>query len=197
MSNMAVINSSHEQAKVFRLILDAMAHPGRILELETRLEVPTPLSLEAACIVLTLCDFQTPLFLAAKLRNLKTEKFIKFHTGASLSDDPGAAIFAVADAEAEMPCLTEFAQGDHLYPDRSTTLILITDSLGNSNGVELSGPGINGTTQFNASTCSRQFWQEMIDSRALFPLGVDVIFTAPGQIAAIPRSTQIKFAEQS
>ena len=66
------------------------------------------------------------------------------------------------------------------------------DELDAGTSVELSGPGIDGSTTFKASGLPTRFWAEMQKNHAKFPLGVDVVLAAPGKIAAIPRSTMIK-----
>lgn len=35
----------------------------------------------------------------------------------------------------------------------------------------------------------------MAENHARFPVGIDVIFAAPGQLAALPRSTAIRMLE--
>jgi alpha-D-ribose 1-methylphosphonate 5-triphosphate synthase subunit PhnH len=77
----------------FRLVLDAMAHPGR-LQTVRPLQAPPPLCGAAAAAVLTLIDQETPLWLDPDAAAARA--WIAFHTGAPVVEDPGRAMFAVA-----------------------------------------------------------------------------------------------------
>ena len=111
--------------KAFRTVMDAMAHPGRIYELQTALAPPAPLSPVAAAVLLTLADFETTLWLGETLtKKPAVADWLRFHTGTVLTGDPGEATFAAIADPDRLPPLGAFAQGTLDYPDRSTTLIL-------------------------------------------------------------------------
>ena len=57
-----------DSARAFRLMLDAMARPGRILPMAAMIDAPSPLLPPAATICLTLCDYDTPVWLDETLR---------------------------------------------------------------------------------------------------------------------------------
>ena len=186
-----VIDASH----AFRSIMGAVSRPGRILPFKAAHEAPSPLWATAAAVARTLCDFQTPVWLAPELRDEAVRHHIRFHTGAPIAAKPEEASFIflqAASAEADPPL---FAQGTHEYPDRSATLVIQTASLSNAGQVELSGPGIPLPLRFHAEGMSPEFWQAMAENHAQFPLGVDVIFVSRGAIAALPRSTSIRLQE--
>ncbi|PPQ31767.1 phosphonate C-P lyase system protein PhnH [Rhodopila globiformis] len=77
----------------FRLVLDAMAHPGRVHAVRP-VPAPAPLGDAAAAVVLTLVDQETPLWLDADAAAARA--WIAFHTGAPVVEAPGRATFAVA-----------------------------------------------------------------------------------------------------
>ena len=52
-----------EAQATFRAVLDAMARPGRLHRVGTRLTAPAPLDQATAAVLLTLVDNETPLWL--------------------------------------------------------------------------------------------------------------------------------------
>lgn len=175
-------NPAIGSAHAFRSVMEAMARPGTIQSIQGA-EPPAPLSIAAGTILLTLCDTDTPVYLAGKADTDDVRKWLAFHTGAPLVG-PSHAMFAVGDWDALMP-LNVFPIGTSEYPDRSTTLIVECPTL-EAKGAELKGPGIK--AQAALSLPETKAFQA---NRALFPLGLDFIFTCGGQLAALPRSTEV------
>ena len=184
-----------ESAVVFRAIMTAMARPGRIVALEAGLNAPAPMLEATAAVALTLCDFQTPVWLAPDFRTPAIESYLRFHTGANLSASPGQAAFAFATGGQGLPGLQGFSAGTLEYPDRSTTLVLQVRDLSNTGPVTLSGPGIDGTTRLAVDGLDGGFWAAMSENHGRFPLGADVIFVSASSIAACPRSTAISIRQ--
>lgn len=191
----AFLNPSHDMARAFRPILDAMANPGRILPFSPALSAPPGFSPEAAAVALTLCDFQTAIWLEAELRTPAIEHYLHFHAGAPLTQIETDAAFVFADARFGVPDLSQFSNGTHEYPDRSATIVIQAEQLRSNLGVSLRGPGIQSEHRLGIAALGADFWQQMIASRHDFPLGIDVVFVGPRTIAALPRSTQIHLME--
>ena len=183
-----------DSAHAFRAIMQAMARPGRVMELGAGLSAPEPMQASTMAVALTLCDFQTPVWLAPALGTDKVKHDLRFHAGAPLTDDPGKAQFLFAAAEEIPQALDLLLQGTHEYPDRSATLVIQVPGFA-AGAVALSGPGIRGVESFGVSGLGAAFWAAMSDNHARFPVGIDVIFTAPGLVAALPRSTEIRLLE--
>lgn len=183
-----------ESAHTFRAIMQAMARPGRIQVLEAGVSAPAPLLASAAAVALTLCDFQTAIWLSPDLRTESVARFLRFHSGAPIVDDAGKAQFVFATAGGGLPDPTLLLQGTHEYPDRSATLVIQIGGFGGE-AVELTGPGLRGDLVFGAMGLGHGFWAAMAENHARFPTGIDVIFAAPGAVAALPRSTAIHLLE--
>lgn len=183
-----------DAAHAFRAIMKAMARPGIIADVAADLAPPAPLRPAAAAIALTLCDFQSPVWLSPRLSTAGVRQYIKFHTGAPLVADHRQGLFVFIAAGDELPPLDDFMQGTHEYPDRSATLVIEVGAFGGGD-VEVSGPGIASPLVFGAAGIGPVFWQSMAQNHARFPLGVDVIFVTDRQIAALPRSSAICFRE--
>jgi alpha-D-ribose 1-methylphosphonate 5-triphosphate synthase subunit PhnH len=176
---------------VFRAAMDAMARPGRRLAIRPALEAPRPLAVGAAALVLTLCDFETPVWLDPPLaRETGVGDYVRFHTGARLVASPSEAAFAVIADAPRMPPLAAFAQGTPDYPDRSATLILQVAEM-SAGGWRLEGPGVLGETRFSAGPLPADFVAQAQANRARFPCGVDLFLAAAAEIAALPRSTRL------
>ncbi|AGI68262.1 phosphonate metabolism protein PhnH [Octadecabacter antarcticus 307] len=170
-----------DASRAFRAIMTAMARPGEINAVAGA-QPPAPLSLAAGTVLLTLCDPETPLFLAPSHDTPQVRDWITFHTGAPFAVAENA-IFAIG-AWDQLP-LAAFPCGTAEYPDRSTTLIVEIPVL-SSSGATLRGPGIKDQTQLSLPEI-RAFQ----DNARLFPLGLDFIFTSGDRLAALPRTTRV------
>lgn len=176
-------DAPREAARAFRGVLDAMARPGKILAV-TGGAAPAPISTAAATLLLTLCDAETPLHLAPGHDREAIRQWVAFHIGAPLVGRD-TAMFALGTWAALAP-QTDFPVGTPEYPDRSTTLIVELDTLANE-GARLTGPGIE--TEARLSLPETAFFAR---NNAIFPLGVDCVFTCGDRIAALPRSTRVE-----
>ncbi|MGJ8589378.1 MAG: phosphonate C-P lyase system protein PhnH [Yoonia sp.] len=174
-------NQSIDASYAFRAVMTAMARPAEIVTVAGA-RSPAPLSLAAGVVVLTLCDPETPIYLAASHNTPHLRDWITFHTGAPIVEARDA-MFAVG-AWGDMP-LSDFPRGTAEYPDRSATLIIERANLTNS-GAILRGPGIKDQAQL--ALPETQFFQ---GNARLFPLGLDFIFTSGNRLAALPRTTQV------
>ena len=172
-----------QSSYAFRAALNAMARPGIIEEVEGG-NAPEPLSRAAATVVLTLCDHETPIYLAGSHNSPEIRHWIAFHTGAPIAPR-SEAMFALGTWNALGP-VHDFPIGTAEYPDRSATLIVEVQSLV-QRGARLSGPGIKAVSFLNLPEVNA-----FADNAALYPLGLDFFFTAENQIAAIPRSTKVE-----
>ena len=175
--------------RCFRLILDAMAHPGRILELPPDIlgQNESALSDAAAALALTLLDFETPVWLDAACQ--RAAAYLRFHCGVTVAAEPRAARFAFAGDPAALPPLSGFDLGDTEFPDRSTTLVVAVPGLAAESGLVLRGPGLKGTGRLRLDGVAPAFWRARAELAPLFPLGIDLVFVCGRRLAAVPRTT--------
>lgn len=171
-----------DAAKAFRGLMNAMARPGTIHDV-TGAAPPEPLSVAAGTALLTLCDAETPLFLSGVYDVANIRDWVTFHTGASLVG-PAHCMFALGRWQDLVP-LSAYPVGTPEYPDRSATLIVETQGLAQS-GATLSGPGIRDTAELALPDIAA-----LQGNHALYPLGLDFLFTEGDRIAALPRSTEV------
>jgi alpha-D-ribose 1-methylphosphonate 5-triphosphate synthase subunit PhnH len=175
----------------FRAVLDALAHPGRIVALPAMLAgvPPAPLGVAAASIALTLCDIDTPIWLDRP--SAAATGYLIFHCGAPFASEPADARFAfIADASA-LPPLDAFALGSDEFPERSATLVIEVAGLTDASGAVLRGPGIQDETRLGVAGLPARFWAERAALAELFPRGLDVLFVSGDRIAGLPRTTSV------
>jgi alpha-D-ribose 1-methylphosphonate 5-triphosphate synthase subunit PhnH len=179
-----------ESQRTFRVVLDAVANPGRIFQLVERIDPPLPLHTAAAAIALTLVDFETPLWVDVSV-GAEARDWLRFHTGASIVEHARDASFALVVDPDRLPLFDAFALGSDERPERSATLIVQVEDLRPHEGRRLAGPGIAGETRLAVRGLPAAFWEALHENHARFPRGVDVLLTAGPRLAALPRTTRV------
>lgn len=170
----------------FRAILEAMSRPGRIQRMDARITPPAPLCVAAGAALLSLADADTPLWLDA---GDAVAEWLRFHCGAPITPDIGAARFIVARGAA--PSLDALDIGTDEDPQLGATLILQVTGLVAGDGWRLTGPGIQHEHRLSVLGAPANFVAAWAQNQALFPRGVDVLLCAGDSIAALPRSVMI------
>jgi alpha-D-ribose 1-methylphosphonate 5-triphosphate synthase subunit PhnH len=180
-----------DSQRAFRAAMDALATPG-VIQPAGRGLPETPLPAAAAALVLSLCDYETPLYLGRSIEALPSApSYLRFHSDAMLVTDPAMAAFAVIDLVQDGLDLAVFAQGTPEYPDRSTTVIALTPSLTDGPALTFTGPGIASTATLRVAGLPADFAQQWNANRAAFPLGVDMIFATSDAVVGLPRSARL------
>ncbi|MEO5806484.1 phosphonate C-P lyase system protein PhnH [Devosia sp.] len=174
----------------FRALMNALANPGTVQAFDAGLLPPSPLTAELAAAALTLCDHDTQLYLAPHLATDAVIGWLRFHSGAPLTERPELAQFALLDA-ATAVSFSAFAQGSDLYPDRSTTLVLALPSLTGGAVLTLRGPGVDGQITIAPLGLPEDFLAQWTDNAGQFPRGIDLLLVADGQVIGLPRTTRI------
>ncbi len=162
----------------FRALLAALSEPGTRQTIDAGIVPPAGLHAATATALLTLADYETPIWLPAALRDGPAGAWLRFHCGAALVEEPRRAAFAVIDGTETAPLLADFDPGTDQFPDRSTTIIVQCEALEGGEGVAPAGlrPG---------------FWAEVAANNAAYPLGVDLLLTHGDAVVGLPRSTHI------
>lgn len=130
----AFVDPPRQSQCMFRALLGAMAELGTVHDLPPQAAAPAPLSPAMAAVALTLCDAETPVFLADAFAG-PGAAWLAFHTDAPLLRERGAARLAFLDVFE----LDGFALGTDAYPDRSATPVVECALAGTP--FVLSGPG--------------------------------------------------------
>lgn len=170
----------------FRAVLEAMSRPGRVLRAGSGLNPPAPLNQAAAAVLLTLADADTPLWLDA---GADAEAWLRFHCGAPVVAEAGAATFALATGAP--PALAALDQGTEEEPQRGATLVMQVAALEDGEGWRLTGPGIEREHRLRVTGAPEGFLAAWAANRTAFPCGVDVVLCAGDRLAALPRTVMI------
>jgi len=176
----------HDAQRLFRAVLDAVSHPGRIVAVDGAPAGPGGISPATAAYLLALVDHDTPLWLAPEFDRPALREFVRFHCGAPIVTERADAAFAVLASGGADP-FDGFAIGTDPYPDRSATLVIEVPTLGAGPARTWCGPGIDGTARVGVGGLSAEFWRAWASNHALFPCGVDVMFACGAQLLALPR----------
>ena len=180
----------HDSQAVFRLMLESLSRPGKIIPMKVAVPAPTGVLPETAAIALTLFDTDTAVWLQDGSPALLD--YLGFHCGCPVSATPGDATFAVITDIGSCPAISAFNPGTPEYPDRSSTLIIQVGSLAGRIARRITGPGIREAEHIAIAELPSTFWRSVESNHALYPCGVDMIFVAPGAILGLPRSTRLE-----
>lgn len=177
---------------VFRNSLEALSHPGQIVEIHSAAAAPAGVHSAACALLFALLDQDTHLWISPGLAAGDAPGYFRFHTGCGLTFDPSAAEFALVASPEELPPLATFSQGSESYPDRSTTLVVQVGSLETGRGWTLSGPGIRSPRFLAAAGLDDGFATQWGQNRRGFPCGVDIFLACGTKVAGLPRTMRLE-----
>jgi len=182
--------------RVFRAVLDALAHPGRRYPLAAPPVPPEAFGPGLAAIALTLFDEECSVWIAgAAGDDPELAAWLAFHTGVSRAARPADADFVVV-TRASRPALADLAladlaQGTDVDPHRSTTVVLDVRDRDGQLRLTASGPGIDGSVDVDAPWADPAFLADWRQNGARFPRGVDLLLVETDHVAAFPRTTRL------
>lgn len=183
----------HDAQRVFRSVLDAMSHPGKIVALDDLNPAPAPLNKVTAAICLSLVDHETPIWSDfAIAASGQAMSHLKFHCGCPMTANPKEARTALISEVSSLTSLNQFCLGTDERPDLSSTVIIQVDGLSSDKGIHLTGPGINGKRRLTVLGIGEGFWQAVQENTENFPCGVDLILTTENQMVCLPRTTKVE-----
>lgn len=178
---------------VFRSALQALSHPGRLIDIAHCAQVPG--SWRGCAFLLAMLDTDCTLWLSPSLANSKVGLWLHFHTGCQIVNDASRALFLWVAHGDVMPALASLAQGSDEYPEQSATCVIevaaISTPRKDSLNWSLQGPGIESQNRINVQGLDADFLKQWTENHERFPTGVDVFISAQNQLVGLPRTTLI------
>jgi alpha-D-ribose 1-methylphosphonate 5-triphosphate synthase subunit PhnH len=179
-----------EASLVFRVLLEAMGHPGRIGHIGADLRPLGDVHSATLATLLTLADADAPVCLFGPAGS-ELPNYLRFHCGCPIASDPNDAAFGLITDPALVSKAFQFPIGTDEYPDTSATVIVQVASLIGGRKQTIKGPGIKSTAEL-APTLPAEFWTSWRANAQLYPCGIDIIFTCENDVVALPRSSRLE-----
>ncbi len=178
----------HDAQHAFRVALEALSRPGRVLSLPGAIE-GVPLGAAQARLLLTLTDESTAAWWQSPSQAVQA--WLRFHTGARVATASQEADFAVITQAGDLRDLRRFPSGAAAAPEQSCTLLVEVPSLRDGTVVRAYGPGIRDGIDIVIAGLPEVFWAEWHACHAGFPQGVDLFFTCGDELLGLPRTSRI------
>jgi alpha-D-ribose 1-methylphosphonate 5-triphosphate synthase subunit PhnH len=176
----------------FRLLLDAMARPGKLQLLNgDSLQPPASLNPAAAGIALALLNTDVRFYASSE----PAAGYIRLNTDAR-PVNPEEADFLFIGGNERPDTLERAKTGQPAYPETGATLVIGVERLSlepelNSVVIHLRGPGVPGQKDVFVQGLSTDILAAIREKNREYPLGVDVMLTDPaGLVCCVPRTNQ-------
>ncbi len=181
---------------VFRVLLEALARPGRLQSLTGALQPglgqPADLPPALAAALLTLLDADIRLWISPGLDSAELRAWCRFHSAPQWAEAPETADFALLDAaEARPELLQRLRAGSDERPQDSATALIAVRTLVAAGDQCWRGPGIEHEHQPGIAGLDAGFWAWRRSQQALYPCGVDFVFFAAEGLLGLPRTTEV------
>ncbi len=174
---------------VFHAIMEAMSHPGKIIEIDDLPDAPSPLHAVSAAICKSLADFETPLWIDTAIAARGAAlNHLRFQCGCRLTVDPFAARTALLTNAHDLGVFKRFNVGTEERPELSATIIVQASGMRANAGVRLSGAGLKKARRLEIDGVGSAFWAAVAANGLYFPRGVDFIVAANDAFVCLPRT---------
>jgi alpha-D-ribose 1-methylphosphonate 5-triphosphate synthase subunit PhnH len=186
-----MINVFSTQA-LFGVLMQAMAHPGRVLPAGIMGDPPL---LDLICA--TLLDQEAGLAVIGPGDQENLLQTLTLLTGCR-QVPLAEADFIIVIGGTSQAALAQVRVGSLEYPDQGATLIYPVDGLNTGTGIalELQGPGIRDAQKLCIDGMAQEDLLLLRDLNSHFPQGVDLLACTADHIVALPRSTKLQISEK-
>jgi alpha-D-ribose 1-methylphosphonate 5-triphosphate synthase subunit PhnH len=187
---MPAANGSPTTQQIFRVLLQALSHPGEIYLLS-----PPDSGQGLPLMLQTLLDREVG-FAVIGHDSDSFARLVTDLTASRLTGVPDADFIIVTNGSSRGRIL-EAKRGSLEYPDQGATIIYLVESLGRNGQaglqVRLQGPGVRKEIRSNISGLDEDEILGLKKVNEEFPLGVDCFFLdRTGRVMGIPRSSYVE-----
>ncbi|MHB8066562.1 MAG: phosphonate C-P lyase system protein PhnH [Desulfobaccales bacterium] len=187
---MPAANNSRDTQQAFRILLQALSHPGEIFHIS-----PLDPGQGLPLMLQTLLDHEVS-FAVIGPESDSTAALVRDLTGSRLRAVPAADFIIVTRGSSQGGILAA-KRGTLEYPDQGATIIYLVESLGREGqaglSVRLQGPGVHREMRALITGLAAD---EILDLQKInqeFPLGVDCFFLdRAGRVMGLPRSSLLE-----
>jgi alpha-D-ribose 1-methylphosphonate 5-triphosphate synthase subunit PhnH len=188
----------------FRLILDSMAHPGKVNVLpDMDIVPPAGINKGSALIAFALLNTDVS-FYASGANSDDISSYVALNTTAQQVNIHDADFIFITGLH-DTGIISEAKTGNLSYPEESATFIIDVENISNqpindSVLLKLKGPGIKTEEIVYIKGISPDIIEAVKDQNTEFPLGIDLMLTdKQNNLICIPRSNQFTIvnAEES
>lgn len=190
----SIHSSVYPTQKVFRVLVDAMSHPGRVYRMPKPQKID-PWETSLLAIVYTLLDHEVSFAFIGQKITIAEQIYAATKARQVAIEE---ADYIIVEGNRSDGQILSAKCGVGAYPEQGATIIYVIDQEthnGNSAGLNeiiLNGPGIKDQTSPQLAGLSVEEFQHIRDLNTEYPLGVDCVFLGEdNQVMCIPRSTKI------
>ena len=201
--NLSTFDFVHDIQSIYRHLLDAMARPGKIVNIKhacRKTAPPSSFSKTMAGLAFTLLDTEVHFFVDAD-EPLSAVEFLRKNTYSHFTS-VDRADFLFIDRLLQTREIEELMRrvkkGTLQNPHQSATIFISVDELGKGRGIRyvLKGPGIRSENELFVVGLDRKWISERKRVNDEYPMGVDIVLVTPqGDLVALPRTTSLKEGE--
>ena len=184
--------------KHYRKLLDSMARPGKINQLDdVSIKPPGGWSKAAMFIGFALLNREVSFWVNPDDQELS--QYVQHQTSARVCEVEHAADFVFLQGEVSCAHFPEWKLGTLAYPEESATLIIQLRGLSltpmrDAIALHLKGPGVLGTKVVYVTGVWPTYLELLQKVNAEYPLGVDVFFVdQDDQFIGLPRSNKFSW----
>lgn len=184
----------------FRKVLDSMARPGKVNELES-VDIYRPQVISRSALYVSLALMNGDVSFWESQSDEALAAFLSVNAGCSASDVESADFLLLKGVE-KPDLLERVKEGLLTYPDLGATLILDVvavseQPLDEAMSLEIGGPGVKGSKRIWIRGLDAAWISALLEKNAEFPLGVDTVLAFDGadgvaRVCCLPRSALFK-----